>query len=140
MNLIKNITGILLVVVMATTGIPCYMMEDASCDGMVDLQDAILQVQDFSESAARPVSFSFRFEKMLNTFCSVAGLKKLIDPNKESKSSKHQSTQVVSPERITNSFSIQLPPLLLTRAEFPENSTTYDSRTLDPSIPPPRIS
>jgi len=138
MNLMKNITAILLILAVAATGIPCHMAEDASCDGMVDLQDAVLQVQDFSESADSPVSFSFQFEKMLNTLCSIAGLKNLIDPNKESKSSKHQSNQVVSPDKITNSFSIQLPPLLMNTEMYSENPHIYESRTLDPSIPPPR--
>ena len=43
----KNITAILLVLVISTTGIPCFLVEDASHDGTVDLQDVILQVQDF---------------------------------------------------------------------------------------------
>ena len=140
MNLMKNITSILLVLVISTTGIPCYLAEDASCDGMVDLQDAILQVQDFSESANGSVSFSFRFEKMLNTLCSIAGLKNLINPNKESKSSKHQIKVVIAPDKSVNSFSIHLPPLLISTVEYTEHLVSYQSRALDPSIPPPRIS
>ena len=140
MNLVKNITGILLVLVMVSTGIPCYMMEDASCDGMVDLQDAILQVKDFAGSADDSASFGFRFEKMLNTLSSVAGLKTLIDPGKESKSAKHQIKVVIAPDKSVNSFSIHLPPLLMSTAEYTEHLVSYQSRALDPSTPPPRFS
>jgi len=140
MNLIKNITSILLVLVISTTGIPCFLAEDASRDGTVDLQDVILQVQDFTESAEDHGSFNFRFEKMLNTLSSVASLKTLIDPDKESKSSKHQGSIIISPDRIINSFSIHLPPLLSGMEEYSEHLIVYKSRTLDPSIPPPRIS
>ena len=140
MALMKNITSILLVLVISTTGIPCFLAEDASRDGTVDLQDVILQVQDFTESAESNVSFDFRFEKMLNTLSSVASLKTLIDPDKESKSSKHQGNIIISPDRITNSFSIHLPPLLSGMEEYSEHLIVYKSRTLDPSIPPPRIS
>jgi hypothetical protein len=82
MNLIKNIMSILLVLVISTTGIPCFLVEDVSHDGTVNLQDALLQVKDFAKSADGSASFDFRFEKMLNTLSSVAGLKKLIDPDK----------------------------------------------------------
>ena len=140
MNLMKNITSILLVLVISTTGIPCFLAEDASRDGTVDLQDVILQVQDFTESAEDHGSFGFRFEKMLNTLASVARLKTLIYPDKESKSSKHQGSIIISPDRIINSFSIHLPPLLSGMEDYSEHLIVYKSRTLDPSIPPPRIS
>ena len=140
MKLLKNITSILLVLVISTTGIPCFLAEDASHDGIVDLHDAILQVKDFADSADGSKSFGFRFEKMLNTLSSVAGLKTLIDPDKESKSSKHQGSIIISPDRIINSFSIHLPPLLSGMEEYSEHLIVYKSRTLDPSIPPPRIS
>jgi hypothetical protein len=138
MNLIKNIISFVLILVIASTGIPCFLAEDASRDGTVDLQDAILQVQDFSAAADSSFSFALGFEKMLNTLSSVAGLKNLIDPNKESKSSKHQSNLVITPDKITNSFSIKLPPLLTGTETYTEKPLLYESRSLDPSIPPPR--
>ena len=121
MKLMRNIMSILLVLVISTTGIPCFLAEDASRDGTVDLQDVILQVKDFTESAESNVSFGFRFEKMLNTLSSVANLKTLIDPDKESKSSKHQVNIIVSPDKITNSFSIHVPPLFSGIEEYSEN-------------------
>jgi hypothetical protein len=140
MHLIKYITGIFLVIVISTTGIPCYMVEDASHDGTVDLQDAILQVKGFAESADGSASFGFSFEKMLDTLSSVAGLKTLIDPNKESKSSQNQVNVSISLDKITNSFSIRVPSMLSSTAEYFQNIFLYESRTLDPSIRPPRIS
>ena len=140
MKLLKNITSILLVLVISTTGIPCFLAEDASHDGIVDLQDAIMQVKDFAVSADGSASFGFRFEKMLNTLSSVAGLKTLIDPDKESKSAKHQIKVVIAPDKSVNSFSIHLPPLLMSTEEYTEHLVSYQSRALDPSIPPPRFS
>ena len=136
----KYITSFLLVLVISISGLPVFLVEDASHDGTVDLQDAILQVQDFSESADSSFSFALGFEKMLHTLSSVAGLKNFIDPNKESKSSKHQSNLVITPAKITNSFSIKLPPLLTGRETYSEKPLLYESRASDPSIPPPRIS
>ena len=140
MNLMKNIMSILLVLVISTTSIPCFLVEDASHDSTVDLQDAVLQVKDFVESVDGAASFDFRFEKMLNTLSSVAGLKTLIDPNKGSKSSKHQSNVGISLDKITNSFSIHLPPMLSSTVEYSQNISTYGARYLDPSSPPPRTS
>ena len=140
MKLLENITSILLVLVISTTGIPCFLAEDASHDGIVDLHDAILQVKDFADSADGSKSFGFRFEKMLNTLSSVAGLKTLIDPDKESKSSQNQVNGSISLDKITNSFSIRVSSMLSSTAEYFQNISTYESRTLDPSFPPPRIS
>jgi hypothetical protein len=140
MNLLKNIISLLLIFLIASSALPLYQVEDASHDGLVDLEDAILQVQDFTRSADSSVAFSLRFEKMLNTFSSVAGLKKLIAPNKENKSAKHQASIVIAPDKITNSFSIHLPPKLTCLEDYPEYLVSYESRHLDPSSPPPRIS
>lgn len=140
MDLIKNILSTLLILLVTSSGLPVYMMEDASRDGTVDLQDAIMQVQDFVQSAEGQVSFSFRFEKMFNTLSSVAGLKSLIDPDKESKSSKHQIKVVVAPDKITNSFFINLPRLQTGTEVYTENFLLYESRVFEPTIPPPRLS
>ena len=136
----KNITSIVLALVISTTGIPCFLIEDASRDGAVDLQDVILQVQDFTEAAEGIVSFDYRFEKMLSTLSHVADLKTLLNPDKEKKSTKHQLKLVISPDRFINSFSIHVPPQFSGSEEYYEYLTVYESRDLDPSVPPPRIS
>jgi hypothetical protein len=139
MNIANRITTVFLVVVISMACVPCYMMEDASHNCMVDLEDAILQVQDLTE-AADCGSFCFRFEKMLNTLSTVAGLKTLIAPHNESRTSKHQGNIVILPDKITNSFSAHFPPLLQNSVRYSESIISYESRTPDPSIPPPRIS
>ena len=75
MTFAKNIISLALAVLIASSGVPAYLAEDASRDGRVDLQDVILQVQDFTEAADSAVSFSFSFGKTLNSLSSVAGLK-----------------------------------------------------------------
>ena len=140
MTLIKYIISIFLVLVISMSGIPCFMVEDASRDSIIDLKDVILQVQDFSGSAENSDSFVFNYEKMLNTLSSVAGIKTVVNPNNENSSSKHQSKFVINADKITNSFALHLPLLLISREEHPDNSVIFESRYLDPSSPPPRFS
>ena len=140
MKLMKNITAILLVLFISTTGMPCFLAEDASRDGTIDLQDVILQVQDFTKSVDSAASFGFRFEKMLNALSSVAGLKNLISPEEGKKSSKYQSGSTVSLDRIYQPFSIRLVPVLTGIMDFTENTVSYNSLSFNPDTPPPRIS
>jgi len=139
MNLMKYITSLLLVLVVATTGLPVFLAEDANRDGMIGLEDVILHVQDFSASAQDSTSFSIGFEKMLNTLSSLADLKTIIDPNRENNKSGHQVNMTISIAKITNTFSISLVPELTGTEQYFENSVLFESRTLPPATPPPRI-
>ena len=139
MKLLRCIVSLVLILAVSSSGIPVNMTEDTSRNGVVGLEDAVLQVQDLTQSANNTAVFAFNFEKLLSTLSVVAGLKNLVNPNKESKSSKHQVQVTISPDKITNSFSIHLPPLLSSSEEYPEHSAFYASRTLDASTPPPRI-
>ena len=138
MKLLRCIVSLVLTLAISSTGIPVYMIEDVSRNGVVGLEDAIMQVQDLNQYSSNSAGFEFDFENLLNTISVVAGLTNPSDPNKESKSNKHQVQVVTSPDRITNSFSIHLPPLLASSAEYPEHSFLLASRPLDASTPPPR--
>ena len=139
MKFLRCIVSLVLTLAISSSGIPVYMIEDVSRNGVVGLEDAIMQVQDLTQSTSSTAGFEFSFENLLNTLSAVAGLKNLVNPNKESKSSKHQVQVTISPDKIINSFSIHLPPLLSSSEEYPEHSAFYASRTLDASTPPPRI-
>ena len=139
MKLLRCIVSLVLTLAISSSGIPVYMIEDVSRNGVVGLEDAIIQVQDLTQSSSSTGGFEFNFENLLNTLSAVAGLKSLVNPNKESKSSKHQVKVTISPDKITNSFSIHIPPLLSSSEEYPEHSAVYESRPPDSSTPPPRL-
>jgi hypothetical protein len=139
MKLLRCIVSLVLALAISSSGIPVNMIEDVSRNGVVGLEDAIMQVQDLAQSPSSTAGFEFNFENLLNTLSAVAGLKNLVNPNKESKSSKHQVQVAISLDKITNSFSLLIPPLLSSTGEYPEHSVVYASRPLDASTPPPRF-
>ena len=140
MNLLKNTISYLLILVIISSGIPIYLVEDATHDGVIDLEDAILQVQDFTESAESTISFSLHLEKMVSTLSSIAGLKTLINPNKEDKSSQKSASIVVPLDTISNSFTIHFPHDLTGTKKYPKHLIIYESKSFAPTTPPPRIS
>ena len=56
----------MLTLAISSSGIPVYMIEDVSRNGVVDLEDAIMQVQDLTQSTSTTGGFEYNFENLLN--------------------------------------------------------------------------
>ena len=141
MNLLRYTATVFLIIVITMSGVPHFLAEDTSRDGMLDLDDVILQVQALANSADdSSASFDSSFEKMMNTLASVAGLKTLINPGKESGTTKQQANLVISPDKICNSISFHLPLLLTVTQKYVEPPVIHAPGFRDPAVPPPRLS
>jgi len=63
---------------MLASGLPLFSPEDGNRDSRVNLEDAILCVQDFARTADNPAAFTANFEKTVSALQVVAGLKTVI--------------------------------------------------------------
>ena len=60
MKAANPVISALLIVLMLLSGLPLFSPEDANRDTLVGLDDVILQVMDFAETADDPVTFTSR--------------------------------------------------------------------------------
>ena len=134
MKAANPVISALLIVLMLLSGLPLFSPEDANRDTLVGLDDVILQVMDFAETADDPVTFTSQVEKMLATLHAVAGMRAVIKPE--------QDTSSTNP-----SFCLDGPYLMSSSAEwapsdicsfFCEESPSYESVVITPFTPPPR--
>jgi hypothetical protein len=134
MRTAKIVLSTILVVALLSSGVPLFAPEDANRDSFTNLEDAILNVRDFTQTADSPAVFTSKVKKVLSTLHVVAGLKTNIVPAKDSKS--------------TNTlYSLDLPYLICT-LDFSipaynslpvlEKPFIYSSVVVTPTPPPPR--
>lgn len=86
MRTAKNILCSVLVGALLCSGVPLFAPEDANRDNFTNLEDAILNVRDFTQTADSPAVFISKVKKVLSTLHVVAGLKTHIISAKDSKS------------------------------------------------------
>jgi len=135
MRVAGHILTILLVFGLLATGLPLKTSEDINRDNRLDLEDAILSIRDLVRTAEEPGSFAFEVETVFAVLNHVAGLKRSIRPVSEEKSKPasllnssgfYLVPSVNKPARVENSFPVS------------EQSSFYESFTLEPATPPPK--
>ena len=134
MQAAKHICIAVLIVMMLSSGLPLFSPEDASRDGRVDLEDAILRVRDFARTAENPGAFTASVEKVLSTLCMVAGLKTVIKPATDTNST-NTTPGLDLPYLI---FSYDFTPSLKSCSQIPETPFHYQTLVFTPSPRPPR--
>lgn len=133
MPTVRHILSILLVLGLLSSGVPLTLPGDANHDKRLDLEDAILCIRDLVQSAEAPGPFAFEAETAISVLNHVAGLKRSIRPVNEEKSKSASLTSsgfylvpsVDKPSRVGNSFPMA------------EQSSLYQSLSLEPTTPPP---
>lgn len=134
MQAAKHICIAVLIVMMLSSGLPLFSPEDASRDGRVDLEDAILRVRDFARTAENPGAFTASVEKVLSTLCMVAGLKTVIKPATDTNST--NTTPGLDLPYLIFSYDLSTP--LNSCFQLPEESFHYQSLIFTPNPPPPQ--
>ncbi|CAN2042664.1 Dockerin domain-containing protein [Candidatus Magnetomoraceae bacterium gMMP-15] len=130
-----KICSVILAVMMLLSGIPFFINEDVSRDRNVDLQDVILVIRGVAQTADSSIGFKAEIKRALSVLNVVAGLKSVIKPAKDSNASStflfHDFPFILS------SFQI-VPPADNTFYIY-ESLIHYNSLTILPEVPPPRI-
>jgi hypothetical protein len=134
MRVAGHILTILLVFGLLASGLPLKSSEDINRDNRMDLEDAILSIRDLVRTSEEPGSFAFEMETVFAVLNHVAGLKRSIRPVNEEKSKPaslnsggfYLVPSVNKPSLVENSFPIA------------EQSSFYESFSLEPATPPPK--
>jgi hypothetical protein len=133
MRALKNITHLLLVLAILSTGLPLYHPGDANRDGGVDLADAILRVKGVAMTAEQPASFKENLEDALITLTVVAGFRKVIKADREQLNQINPfGTPVFGPFSLAGTGI--LPAAAMPRTGY---AFLYQSIVLKPISPPP---
>jgi hypothetical protein len=139
MNIARQIISVMLAVAIVASGLPLFSPEDASRDGMVDLQDAILLVKDLAVTAEKPDSFAASFRKTLSAIAVVAGLKQRTAQDNSDKSAPTKSQSITFPDLTCLLSAFQLPSPATSSILYGEQISHYRSLTISPASPPPRV-
>jgi hypothetical protein len=136
MQTARHILSALLVLGLLSSGLHLIGPEDANHDNRVDLEDAILCIRDFVQSAEAPFTFKSTIETAISVLRSVAGLKASIRPPKNTKatpSSISPCGQYLLPS-VNNAFHLDFSFLV------DEHLFFYESLSVKPPTPPPEAS
>ena len=134
MRTARQILTSITVLLILSSGLPVFSPEDASRDSRVNLEDAILNVRDFTRTADDPEAFSSGLEKAIVTLKVVAGLKTYYKPADDSKSS----------NVLSNINLIYLIPsidnVILSKSYTPVSIVSFNSDSILflPETPPPQ--
>jgi len=82
----KHAISVMLIVGILTSGLPIFSAEDANRNTRVNLEDLILHVKEFAQSADNPESFAPNIKKIISALHVVAGLKTIIIPEPDARS------------------------------------------------------
>lgn len=132
MRALKNITHLLLVLAILSTGLPLYHAGDANRDERVDLADAILRVQGVVRTAEQPAAFRANLEDALITLSVVSGFQKVIKADRGQSNPNPSGTPVFGPFSLAETGI--LPVAAMPRTD---HSFLYQSIALKPISPPP---
>jgi hypothetical protein len=133
MQTARHILSALLVLGLLSSGLHLTGPEDANRDNRVDLEDAILSIRDFVQSAEEPFTFKFTTENAISVLRSVAGLKASIRPPKDTKaapSSMSPYGQYLLPS-VHDAFHLDFSFIV------DEHLFSYESLSVKPPTPPP---
>jgi len=136
MQTARHILSAILVFAMLASGLPLFGTEDVNRDSRVDLEDAILCVQDFARTADNPAAFAANFEKTVSALQVVAGLKTVITSAGDAKSIT-ASPSLDSPYLISL-FDFSFAPAACSKPAG--QSFYYQSILSSPDSPPPQAS
>ena len=130
----KHILSAILIAALLSSGLPLHGPEDANRDSLTNLEDAILNVRDFTQTAHKPAVFTSKVKKVLSTLHVVAGLKTYIQPVKE-KNSPNAFPAFDLPYLISSTN----PSVLLNNCSMIcEHAFQFESIFLTHPSPPPR--
>ena len=136
MQTLRHILTIVLVFAILTAGLPLFSPEDANRDSRLDLKDAVLHVQDFARTADNPAAFAAGFEKAVSALQALAGLKTVIKPADNAKSTNTILSLDIS--YLTSSYNLST--TLNSYFQPTEKSFYYQSITSTPASRPPQAS
>ena len=85
MRTARQILAGIIALALLYSGLPVLNPEDVNRNAKVDLGDAIINVQDFTESADRPETFRSSAERAISTMKVLAGIKSSIGTENETK-------------------------------------------------------
>ena len=136
MQTVRHILSITLVFAILASGLPIFSPEDANRDSRLDLKDAVLHVQDFARTADNPSAFMANFENAVSALQALAGLKTVIKPADNAKS----TNTILSPDISYLTSSYNLSTTLNSYFQLTEESFYYQSITSTPASPPPQDS
>ena len=134
MQIVRHILSTILVFAILATGLPSFIPEDANRDSSVDLKDAVLHIQDFARTADNPAAFMANFENAVSALQALAGLKTVIKPANNAKSTTASPT--LDLPYLISSFDF-----LFAQADCSKpagQSFYYQSILFSPDSPPPR--
>ena len=75
MRTAKSIIPFILIIAILSSGLPIFSPNDVNKDDKITLEDLIISVRDFSNTADRPASFTSNMKRVLSTLNVVVGLK-----------------------------------------------------------------
>jgi len=134
MRTAKQILTAIIALTLLSTGLPIFSPEDANRDTRVDLEDAILNVRAFVETAESPDAFRYQVEKAISTLYAVAGVKANIGPTKDAKSKSSQFSPNFVYLITTNDSAF----VFEICSQVIEPSFIFHSSALEPQTPPPK--
>lgn len=123
---------ILLVMTILASGLPIFMQADVSRDSRIDLEDVIIWIKGFVQTAEKPANFQNNVYRLISSFEVVAGLKHIIQPD---------IPKLVHHSALDFPFIIsvfQFPWFNLYGPYLIELKKTYRSHVIIPDTPPPR--
>jgi len=133
MRTAKHFLSSILALALLSSGLPVFCPHDANRDRKVNLDDAILHVRDFADTAQKPASFESTVEKTIFTLHVLAGLKTHIKPTEEAKSTAFQLDSLYLPSLV------DLPFHFHRCSQLNEMVFSYESIVMTPDTPPPKI-
>ena len=133
MRAAKHILSVILMVTILSSGLPFFSPEDANKDSIVNLEDAILHVRDFTHTADKPEAFTSGLGKALTTLHVLAGLKMTIKPVKENASKTQSGLNLTY---LIPSVAVLAQPSNSSRVS--QDAFIYESILFPPNPHPPR--
>ncbi len=130
----RRTVHILLILLLAASGMPLFGPGDVNRDGTVGLEDAIMGVKELAVTADEQACFRNGVENALSSLTIVAGLRTVIKAGDDPAGSAGQLT--FATPYLVACAGISLPEGCST--QVPDLSFTYHSTALTPQSPPPR--
>ena len=117
------------------SGLPFYSQCDTNRDSTVNLEDLILNVKNFADTANNTALFTLKIKKAITSINIVAGLETEISPHKEAQ--KTTNTSLINP-----AYLIFASPVIKASDcnifRITENAVIYNSLSNKPDTPPPK--
>ena len=130
----KYLFCIVLISALLTSGLPVFSPEDADRDHRVDLKDAILHLQQLTDSAVNQETFKSNLQNAFETFYALAGLKTVIKQDNNAKSG--TTLFVLDSPYLISSSQLFIPKDRGTAIH--DRAFRHNSISIAPASPPPK--